>query len=150
MVWSAAMFNSGRLLFCGALVLSACREQSDVGEACPMELPTADDTASESSVAYPATVEINTEFPCDSLVCVAMSGRPAYCTSECRADASCPDAFECRVVNETGPFAGRKYCVWRRCRVQLECGDVSKYDCIEGYYGPEEPPGLCGQTSDEE
>ncbi len=127
-----------------------CRQASDVGLACPMEVPPPEPNPTTGSVSYPAVVEVNTAFPCDSLVCVALAGVPPYCSQICREDAGCPEAFECRVVNAAGPFADRRYCVWRRCRSQLECGDVTTYDCIAGYYGPNEPPGLCGPLAEEE
>jgi hypothetical protein len=125
------------------LVLPGCAEDSDVGQACPMQVPEVDEVT-QGATSFPAVVEINTEFPCDSLTCASASGRPAYCTKECRSDRGCPTAFACRVVTTAGPLADRKYCVWRSCRAPLECGDVAEYDCIDGYYGPEAPPGLCG------
>lgn len=122
---------------------SACSDSSDVGNDCPMEAPSSDAATSDGS-QYPSIVEINTEFPCDSLTCVNTNGRHSYCSRECATDGNCPSAFECATVTAVGPLADRKYCVWRACRAQLECGDVSKYDCIEGNYGPLAAPGLCG------
>ncbi len=130
-------------LLCSALVgVSACNDD-DVGKDCPMEAPPSNNGTATGS-QFPADVEINTEFPCDSLTCVNTDGRHSYCSRECDADVNCPSAFQCSVVMDIGPLAGRKYCVWRGCRAQLECGDVAKYDCIDGDYGPLQPPGLCG------
>lgn len=124
--------------------VSGCNDD-DVGTSCPqMQVPSGDNSASTSGSQYPADVEVNTEFPCDSLTCVVSSGREPYCSRECVSDVNCPSAFTCSVLSTIGPLANRKFCVWRGCRAQLECGDVSKYDCIEGAYGPLNPPGLCG------
>jgi hypothetical protein len=127
------------------LVSGACNAQSDVGQSCPVEAPAADSN-SAASVSYPSIIEVNTGFSCDSLTCVSTAGREGYCTQECLSDQSCPSAFECRVVMQGGPMAGRRFCVWRSCWVQLQCGDVSTYDCISGNYGLEAPPGLCGRV----
>jgi len=122
-----------------------CGGDSDVGKSCPMSVPAATSEQPEaSSIDFPTYVEINTEFPCASMVCVAATGRSPYCSLECRSDDGCPQSFECRVVTETGPLAGKRYCVWRYCQVQLECGDVKKYDCLAGDFGPSAPPGMCG------
>jgi len=127
---------------------AACTNSDDVGDACPMEVPppTTDNTGITN---YPAVYEVNTEFPCDSLTCASTDGRDAYCTRACSTDGNCPTAFTCSNILSVNPnneseSVKTKFCVWRGCRAQLECGDVSKYDCIEGDYGPTSPPGLCG------
>lgn len=131
-----------------AVFSGACSDDDDVGNDCPMQAPPSTG-GNETGSAYPRDVEINTVFPCDSLTCVNTDGRPSYCSRECQTDTGCPAAFQCEEVISIGPLAGRKYCVWRGCRAQLECGDVKKYDCIEGKYGPLNPPGLCGLIGDE-
>jgi hypothetical protein len=135
----------------GLLSAVACSDETDVGQRCPMEVPAATAPSDGASAIYPTVIEVNAQFPCDSLTCAATAGRSAYCTEACRSDRSCPAAFECRVVveidlalAEESAFARREYCVWRGCHVQLECGDVSRYDCVLGDYGPSAPPGLCG------
>jgi hypothetical protein len=131
-----------------AAVLTGCATDDDVGELCPMQAPSST-VGNETGSQYPRDVEINTDFPCDSLTCVNTDGRPSYCSRECQSDTGCPSAFLCQEVIAIGPLAGRKYCVWRGCRAQLECGDVKKFDCIEGNYGPLSPPGLCGHIGDD-
>lgn len=125
-----------------ALLTTTACDDDDVGDDCPME-----ETLAGTPVVgtnFPANVEVNTEFPCDSLTCAAADGRTPYCTRECASDVDCPSAFECSPVMAIGPLARRNYCRWRECRAQLECGDVSKYDCIIGEYGALSAPGLCG------
>jgi hypothetical protein len=124
------------------LILLGCGKNSDVGVACPMQVPPPEQKPEAGAVDFPTYIEINTQFPCDSLVCVTTQGRDPYCSQECRSDSTCPGAFECRVVTDSGPLASKKYCVWRRCHVQLECGDVARYKCLEGNYGSD-VTGLC-------
>ncbi len=126
------------------IVLTAACEANDLGTACPMEVPEIAENASANSVDFPSVVEVNTRFPCDSLTCVSTRGRDGYCSRECIGDSNCPAAFECLRVTELPPFEERSYCVWRACRVALECGDPETYDCIPGNYGPDAAPGLCG------
>ena len=142
-----------RICLVGLLfVAAACSDDSDVGDACPEMVVAPSDTSGSSAggSAYPASVEINTEFPCDALTCVASSGQRPYCSRECNADENCPSAFECGVVTDVGPLSNRRYCKWRGCRAPLECGDISKYECVEGNYGPIAPPGLCAPIRDDD
>lgn len=123
--------------------LVAC-ENDDLGTFCPMEVTPIEQPTDPLDVSFPSVVEVNTRFPCDALVCVSTLGREPYCSRECVSDSNCPSAFVCETVTELEPFAERSYCVWRPCTVQLECGDTSRYDCIQGNYGPDTSSGLCG------
>ena len=113
-------------------VLAGC-DDTDIGETCTgMVIPTEGSATSEGDVMRAQgseIVEYNTEFPCESTVCVATLGRGGYCSEECRADANCPSAFTCRVIMEMGPFAEERYCAWRECEFSEDCGDVDKYSC---------------------
>lgn len=131
-------------LIAGVGLFATGCETTDLGNDCPMEVPEIETAAGPSSVDYPSVVEVNTLFPCDSLTCVSAQGREPYCSRECVRDSNCPTAFECLEVTALEPFEDRRYCVWRACRVALECGDPETYDCIPGNYGPDAAPGLCG------
>jgi len=113
-----------------------------------MTVPGLNRNGSAAAVNYPVIIESNAQFPCDSLTCLTIEGRSPYCTMECMSDQSCPTAFSCQVVvppqQTSANFAGRRFCVWRGCSFSIECGDVTKYDCIMGFYGPKAAPGLCG------
>lgn len=118
------------------LPLVACTAQSeDIGHGCPnMVVPVqgvattvGDDRRAEGS----EVVEYNTDFPCQDIVCVATLGRGSYCTRECRSDANCPQAFECRVIMTYGPFAERKYCAWKQCQKDTDCGDAWVNACTD-------------------
>jgi hypothetical protein len=123
------------------LAFAACGEEN-LGKSCPMDDLGADIHDPSQQNAYPEVVEIDARFVnCDHLVCVSTSGSPAYCSKECRTDAGCPKAFECRAVSLAGNFADRQFCVWRACRVAFECGDLDRYTCER----PDgEDTGVCG------
>ncbi|MEO1171576.1 MAG: hypothetical protein AAFX94_05930 [Myxococcota bacterium] len=108
------------------LTASACSED-DIGTECPID--DLDASEEETPTSNPEVVEVNTQFPCESLTCVSTDGRTGYCSRECRTDANCPSAFTCEQVSPIGPFSDRTYCVWRSCRVDFECGDVNRYSC---------------------
>ncbi len=109
------------------LGLAACSTADDVGQTCPLDqLPDGDDA---QSADFQEIIEVNTEFPCENLVCLASNKRSGYCSRECRKDEGCPDAFECRQIGDIGPFVGRTFCAWRACQVSFECGDVKTYRC---------------------
>jgi hypothetical protein len=123
-------FGDGLLI--GYLVLCApwaCLPE-DLGTPCPdMDDLAATGEANVTGI-YPEVVEIKTTFPCDALTCVSTGQAQAFCSRECRNDAGCPAAFECRQVGTFGPLSHKKYCVWRECTVPTECGDVSRYECL--------------------
>lgn len=125
----------GQILAVGlAVTLASGCAQDDLGQPCPMDLEGVD-TGRPGATGSADLVEINTAFPCESLLCVATDGLEGYCSRECRSDVGCPSAFECAEVDEVGPFAGRKFCVWRRCQVSFECGDVQRYKCEQRQTG---------------
>lgn len=117
-----------------ALAAGGCTE-SDVGQACPeLEVPHQGEASTEGDVKRTEgseVVEYNTAFPCEDIVCVATLGRGAYCTRECSTDANCPTAFTCRELINTGDFAGRKFCAWKECEQDDECGDPWEMACTE-------------------
>ncbi len=117
-------------------LLAACAGQGeDIGLACPeMVVPQQGEASTEGDLRRTEgseVVEYNTDFPCQDIVCVASLGRGSYCTRECRSDANCPDAFECRVVMTYGPFASRKYCTWKTCQEDTDCGNGWINACTE-------------------
>jgi hypothetical protein len=107
-------------------VLAACTKD-DLGNPCPqMVVPHQGKATTNGDLERTEgseVVEYNTEFPCRDIVCVATLGRGSYCTHECDSDADCPRAFVCREVTKEGPFVKRKYCVWRACQTDEDCGD---------------------------
>lgn len=114
------------LFFAIALVTSSC-DDSDIGRECPGL-----DTESSSGDGRAETEEIvaiDAQFPCNSLICVATDGVDGYCSKKCRDDVSCPDAFECRKVQELGQFQNDKFCAWKRCEKSADCGDKDTYCC---------------------
>ena len=108
------------------LTALACTDD-DIGADC--ELDDLNASTEETPTSDPAVVEINTQFPCESLTCVSTDGRSGYCSRECRSDTNCPSAFSCEQVTDLGLFSDRTFCVWRSCRVDFECGDVNRYEC---------------------
>ena len=122
------------MLLLVALAAGAC-EDNDIGEVCKgMVIPNDGGASSEGDVMRAEgseIVEYNTEFPCESTVCVATLARGGYCSRECRKDANCPSAFTCRVIMDMGPFAEETFCAWRECEFSEDCGDIDKYACTE-------------------
>jgi hypothetical protein len=131
------------LLFTGATLAAGC-ETNDVGKTCGcdpkavdtaaecMSIPTQNGATTEGDVVRAQgseAVEYNTAFPCSDIVCVATLGTTPYCSRECVSDHNCPVAFQCRTVMDYGPFAARKYCVWRECRLDPDCGDPWTIAC---------------------
>ncbi|HSI04247.1 MAG: hypothetical protein ACAI38_05230 [Myxococcota bacterium] len=109
-------------------LLACAGETEDIGLACPnMVVPFQGEASTEGDLRRTEgseVVEYNTEFPCQDIVCVASLGRGSYCTRECRSDANCPQAFECRVVMTYGPFEDRKFCTWKQCQEDTDCGNA--------------------------
>lgn len=121
-----------------ALALAACTaacETNDIGHDCKgMTIPMQNAASTEGAVVTAQgseAVEYNTAFPCSDIVCVATLGTQPYCSKECVTDAHCPVAFQCRTVMDYGPFAERKYCVWRQCARDQDCGDPWTIACTE-------------------
>lgn len=107
----------------------ACQITDDVGEPCDLGAFDGQEIA-PGYREYSEIVEVSSAFPCDTLVCVTTEAHAAYCSKECRSDAGCPSAFECRSVTDAGPFAQQQFCVWRTCFVTPQCGDASRYRCV--------------------
>jgi hypothetical protein len=114
----------------------AC-QKDDIGIPCVgMNLPNAGGSTSEGDVIRaegPEIVEYNVNFPCDGVVCVATIGSGGYCSKECTEDRECPQAFVCRTVQDYGPLADRKYCVWRQCKTDADCGDPWTMTCKQAF-----------------
>jgi len=93
-------------------------------------------------------VEQNLSFPCESLICVATTGKTGYCSKKCTHDGSCPDGFECRTIQEVGPFKNDMFCAWKSCAKNKECGD-SKMRCSKtDNADPQGQLKLCGYKED--
>ena len=122
------------LLTAGLPMLVAC-DTDDIGTQCDGMIIA--DTGHATTAGDVMTsrgseiVEYNTEFPCETTVCIATLGRGGYCTRECSTDSNCPAAFKCREVMSMGPFAGETFCAWKECKFSEDCGDVDKYACTE-------------------
>lgn len=130
-------------------VLGAC-ETHDIGQPCPQLLRGQDAASSTGNRAETQeVVEQNVAFPCEELICVATAGRPGYCSRKCREDAGCPDGFGCRVVQPVGPFAGQRFCAWKRCDSTKVCGNLKDFCCSPvPNSAPEEDIKYCNFKSD--
>jgi hypothetical protein len=119
-------------LFALAFLLScAACTKDDIGEACPqLEVDDASGSADPTRTETEEVVEQNPAFPCDELVCIATDGIAGYCSKKCRTDAGCPEGFECRTVQEIGPFASEKFCAWKRCEQRTDCGNADDFCCV--------------------
>ena len=129
------------LLYGGVLVpfAFACLPD-DLGNPCPMDDLGATGEAEVTGI-FPEVVEVKTTFPCDAMTCVSTEQATAHCSRECRNDAGCGQAFECRQIGQFGPFSSSKFCAWRGCTVSTECGDVTIYKCL---VSPITGEGRCG------
>jgi hypothetical protein len=108
----------------------AC-ERHDIGRDCPRLLEGSDPGgAAGTRVETQEVVQQDVTFPCDELICIASDGRPGYCSKRCREDAGCPNGFECRTVQSIGPFAGEKFCAWKRCDARTDCGPKEDFCCV--------------------
>lgn len=118
-----------------ALPLMGC-EESDLGQACCLEndetCPTLvgqDDTPNNNTDSHVETQEIiaqDVAFRCRSLICVASEGIPDYCSEKCSSNATCPNGFECRVIQPTGEFGGEQFCTWKSCAKASDCGELNE------------------------
>jgi hypothetical protein len=136
--------QSGRVIIAvaatigGVTVLPTCTTD-DIGKECVgMNVPNPGGSTSEGDIIRAQgseIIEYNTNFPCDDIVCVATIGSGGYCSRECASDDNCPPAFRCRSVMADGvladrnPLSDRKYCVWRECSVDQDCGDPWTLAC---------------------
>ncbi|OGR12744.1 MAG: hypothetical protein A2341_18375 [Deltaproteobacteria bacterium RIFOXYB12_FULL_58_9] len=122
------------LAFVMLVFLAGCQDD-DIGVDCKgMDIPVESGATSEGDVMRAQgseIVEYNAEFPCQTTVCIATLGRGGYCTQECTRDEQCPQAFSCRQVMDIGPFADSKYCSWKECENDDECGDPYEYACAK-------------------
>ena len=109
------------------LPLSACGD--DIGDCCTVlreefrdRIPTA--TTSQGGVPD-SRIALDPVFDCESLICVAYRGSPAFCTARCGSDGDCPQNFVCENVLMADPGPGAnirpqdKFCV----RDQFICSD---------------------------
>jgi hypothetical protein len=90
----------------------------DLGQSCP-QLLGEDDVSIEAGETSRETQEVvgqDTVFPCEELICIATDGLPGYCSKKCRADAGCPEGFECRVA-------------WKHCAERADCGKAEDFCC---------------------
>lgn len=128
--------------------LAGC-EKHDLGEPCRELGSTGPSSDDPSRTVTQETVAQDARFPCEELICIATDGRPGYCSKKCRDDAACPDGFECRTIQDIGPFADEKFCAWKRCEKRRDCGNNDDLCCSE-VTGAE--PGttlkLCGFSND--
>lgn len=118
-----------------SLSFVAC-DDNDIGDPCP-QLLRGEDPGASSGVRSESeeTVEQNASFPCDELICIATTGRPGYCSKKCRENAGCPAGFECRTVQELGPFANDKFCAWKKCQKRSDCGGTGSDFCCSAVSG---------------
>ncbi len=134
-----------RVLVLAAVAGALACDNSDVGDECSdMVVPVESGATSEGDVQRSQgseIVEYNAEFPCTSTVCVASLGRGAFCSAECKTDANCPEAFECRTIlteldpatlpEEVAALLEQRFCIWRECNVDEDCGDEFEYVCAK-------------------
>ena len=130
-----------------ALMAAGCQTH-DVGTTCEgMEIPFEPGSTLEGDVTRaqaPEVIEFDVEFPCEDPVCVITLGHGAYCSRECSDDAHCPAGFTCSTVMGVGPFEGYRFCVWRQCTQDSDCGDPWLVGCeIVPELSLETPTRLC-------
>jgi hypothetical protein len=116
-----------------ALSLMVACQNHDIGADCPdLEVTNPGGVTEEGDVERSQgqqAVEFNTLFPCNSTACVATLGRGSYCSEECASNVNCPDGFSCEHVITAGPFTERKFCVWKICNEDADCGDPWTVEC---------------------
>lgn len=122
LVWTAGL----SMLFLGSSLLGC---EDDVGRCCTVIDPSAEGripVALSTDERATSDIAIDPAFDCESLVCVAYLGRPAFCTAFCTSEGDCPEGFVCRQVLEAGslpPDANReinpedRFCV----RADFQC-----------------------------
>jgi hypothetical protein len=122
------------MLLCALLASWGCNHH-DIGQPCPSLLDGASPTQDTSDPTTASTQEVVAEDPayytCESLNCIATKVRSGYCTAECLDNAGCPDGFECRTVQNLGPFAGVTFCAWKACTARSDCGRASDFCCTQ-------------------
>lgn len=124
-------------------------DSHDLGKPCPDLLDGEASSSDGSRLETQEIVGIDVTFPCEEFVCIATDGRPGYCSKKCRDDAGCADGFACRVVQETGPFAGAKFCAWERCAKASDCGNIKEFCCkAVPSVDPNEEIKLCAFSDD--
>ena len=120
-------------LLSSATVGTVACQSDDIGKPCTgMNVPYTGGATNDGdaiSALGSQIVEYNTDFPCDAAVCVATIGSGGYCSRECATDHDCPGAFSCGTVMSYGPFTDRKYCIWRACQTDDDCGDPWTLGC---------------------
>lgn len=139
-----------RALALVSLVAIAACTKHDLGQDCP-ELDATGGGATDDATRTETdeVVEQNPAFPCDELVCIATDGKAGYCSKKCRSDAGCPEGFECRTVQDIGPFAEEKFCAWKRCTSRRDCGNPDDFCCTAVPNArPDEELKLCEFSND--
>ncbi|MEM6531893.1 MAG: hypothetical protein AAF654_04685 [Myxococcota bacterium] len=127
-----------------AVALVACTN-SDIGQSCPELLESSGATIDDGRAVTDEVVGQDPRFPCDDLICIATGGVAGYCSKKCRADVTCPSAFECRTVQPIGEFASDQFCAWKTCSNDDDCGDTDEYCCRSvPNSGPLDEVKLCG------
>lgn len=124
--------------------LTAC-PSNDIGKPCPqLKL---DAPALQTDGHRATTQEVvaqDPDYPCDQLVCIATLGHDSYCSKPCDHNNDCPTGFDCRVIQDVGPFAGRKFCAFARCSTADDCGSSDDFCCASDQGAdPNQELGLC-------
>ncbi len=113
------------LIFFTTALLGAC-SGGDIGQECTgFDVPnpgTGEGGAGSGQSQGSEIVEVNVEFPCESLTCVATVGRGGYCSRECGSDSNCPKGFTCASVTLVGQFKDQTFCRWAECESNDDCG----------------------------
>jgi hypothetical protein len=116
----------------GLLLPGFACQTNDLGKPCGSALT---DLGTEPIAGEQPVIEvvrIERDQACETFQCLTHRGLHPYCTRVCDQDGDCPTGFACEAVQEVGPLADKKYCVYKLgCQRNIDCKDLGNILCVK-------------------
>ncbi|MEK7706097.1 MAG: hypothetical protein AAB426_14145 [Myxococcota bacterium] len=114
-----------------SLLCTGC-QSNDLGRPCGDDAPPIPAQAVDGEEPVIEVVRLQRDSACETFQCLTHRGLAPYCTRECEKKSDCPVGFVCEQVQEQGPLALKKYCVFERaCGRNIDCGDLGNIRCAK-------------------
>jgi len=107
-------------------------ETNDLGKACGTDATPLPAEAIDGETPVVEVVRIQRDSACETFQCLTHRGLAPYCTRVCDANRDCPTGFVCSAVQDSGPLADKRYCVFEDgCERNIDCGDLGHIRCAK-------------------
>lgn len=118
------------LALAACLSLAAC-QSSDLGKPCSGTPIDACANPIDGETPVIEVVGVQRDEACQSFQCLSQKGFGPYCTQSCGTAQDCPDGFTCQQVQNVGPLANQKFCVFQTgCTHNSDCHNLGNVQCV--------------------